>query len=671
MPTPKYNITAQTIAELTGRAYQKILGDLAGGATARDAIGKALDGFRGEYYEVLAAALTETLRVSVGSDDVRDWPVRGITLSRTLYQDAVAVQAAALKTVEEHTKWQHSARQLALELFEGYGFRPDEVLKTAVGLPKYMRDAFAESEIAALLSRMQASALKTSALKAGYMQALDALLNGAGQQALEKALWVAVQERYRYFANRIAQTELHRAHTKQLAEEYAAWADLEVVEYRLSHTHPEPDICDLFAHQDLYGLGAGRYPKDKAPAPPLHPFCRCLLRPVLGELAGGQAELKNGAADYLRTLDPKVAARIAGSKAKLAAILQGEPALGVFNAGRPDGYQIGTLGDLAKMPFPVDLTPPGPPPPKKSWFDENTESGSWHKKAFAEAPEYLLAAIGKNGDFPIIPPDPVEGAYQNRGRIHMGQRHTDQKGSPKADSVWRHEVGHLLDYNSSDTLGLYATDKMLDTLDLDAKHLLKNAGAGRASKAREEKRRELQGKYDQAARDAERSDAEQHQRKLADGLGLDLDRLDAWVRENSLAYDNAGAALERRGLILTAIKEGDAAGLLHALENADLYPGGTWSPKASERSKAYYRGAVGELSDLFSAATRRKIEGCAGHSDQYYRDRGKPGQLKEVVANITALVGGPYGDQWEVILRRLLPATTGQWLQHLEDWGKG
>lgn len=40
---------------------------------------------------------------------------------------------------------------------------------------------------------------------------LDAILGDAGQEAIDKALFVAVQERYRYFANRIAQTELSRA----------------------------------------------------------------------------------------------------------------------------------------------------------------------------------------------------------------------------------------------------------------------------------------------------------------------------------------------------------------------------------------------------------------------------------------------------------------------------
>ena len=40
------------------------------------------------------------------------------------------------------------------------------------------------------------------------------------------------------------------------------------------------NICDLFAEADMYGLGKGVYPKDKAPPIPLHPYCMCRLEEV-------------------------------------------------------------------------------------------------------------------------------------------------------------------------------------------------------------------------------------------------------------------------------------------------------------------------------------------------------------------------------------------------------
>ena len=35
------------------------------------------------------------------------------------------------------------------------------------------------------------------------------------------------------------------------------------------------DICDMYAKADMYGLGAGIYPKDKLPPLPVHPHCLC------------------------------------------------------------------------------------------------------------------------------------------------------------------------------------------------------------------------------------------------------------------------------------------------------------------------------------------------------------------------------------------------------------
>lgn len=70
---------------------------------------------------------------------------------------------------------------------------------------------------------------------------------------------------------RVFRTELNRAH----GEAYAAGAD-EVpgfagFKFLLSPGHPRPDICDLHAGANLYGLGAGVYP-DRARLPwPAHP----------------------------------------------------------------------------------------------------------------------------------------------------------------------------------------------------------------------------------------------------------------------------------------------------------------------------------------------------------------------------------------------------------------
>ena len=51
----------------------------------------------------------------------------------------------------------------------------------------------------------------------------------------------------------------------------------DIVAYRWveSNRHPTEDICDFYAKKDIFGLGAGVFPKDKAPQLPAHPHCLC------------------------------------------------------------------------------------------------------------------------------------------------------------------------------------------------------------------------------------------------------------------------------------------------------------------------------------------------------------------------------------------------------------
>lgn len=72
-------------------------------------------------------------------------------------------------------------------------------------------------------------------------------------------------------ARRLMRTELNRAHGEAYIAGALADADAAGVKFLLSPGHPEPDICDLHAAANLYGLGAGVYP-DRASCPwPAHP----------------------------------------------------------------------------------------------------------------------------------------------------------------------------------------------------------------------------------------------------------------------------------------------------------------------------------------------------------------------------------------------------------------
>jgi hypothetical protein len=120
-----------------------------------------------------------------------------------------------------------------------------------------------------------------------------------------------------------------------------------VVQVRLNPTHPRPDICDLHALADLWGLGRGCYPKERAPMPPFHPFCRCRvrIRPSLDAKDASRAPDGEGA--FLRALGEEKAAEVMGSRERAARVLAGESARDVTDEGVPMQYKLRTLKQAA------------------------------------------------------------------------------------------------------------------------------------------------------------------------------------------------------------------------------------------------------------------------------------------------------------------------------------
>ncbi|MGQ9815609.1 MAG: hypothetical protein ACUVR3_10760 [Candidatus Roseilinea sp.] len=312
----------------------------------REEIRAELQTFDDPYLEELGDAIGHVTGRRLTVEEMRRFVVGEVTLSHLLYHQADRTAATVARLLREHVKYEHDARKLALDIFTGYGRKETEILNPRVRLPRYLDDARLNRDMDALLARIQASKLRTPALRAAYLDALDAIIADKGTKAIDRAMKTAVQERYRYFANRIAQTELARVQNRQRARELMADKEIEVVRYQMSATHPAPDICDALAHADRYGLGPGLYPKALAPMPPCHPWCRCTCVPVRGIKAGDVSEDPEAIVKYLLTQDPKTAIKIAGSRAKLAAVFTGKSLLDLVNANRPAGYRIGVLGDV-------------------------------------------------------------------------------------------------------------------------------------------------------------------------------------------------------------------------------------------------------------------------------------------------------------------------------------
>ena len=330
-------------------------------ADARKMIKDAQSQFTGAFSEVLAEAFSDLLQRSIGTADLVAMPVGDITLSRKLYDHAAQVANEVRALVVQHAAGVHQARELSIQLYDGYS--PDDGVKRPLEgraraeLPKALRslteDMGARRELTELQVRgqQQAARVKSEALRAAYLEAFEKWKDGGSMGALQRKLDVAFREKNRFFANRIAQTELARAHAAQMARELLDDDLTTVVQVKLNPAHPRTDICDMHAEADLWGLGPGCYPKEKAPQPTYHPFCWCRLklRPSLD--AANAKRVPNGEAEYLRQIGEAKAAQVMGSRARAEEVLAGARAKTVINRRVPPEYRLRELGEPESISY--------------------------------------------------------------------------------------------------------------------------------------------------------------------------------------------------------------------------------------------------------------------------------------------------------------------------------
>lgn len=219
--------------QAAAQAFAQLLEKIRQGHAPRSAIDAILREFNADTLTGFAEAFSAILESSLGEKELKNWPVGGVKLSDRLYQNAQQVSATTRQIIEEHMKGLHSARELRKALYEGYDFQKDplDIIKP---LPKYLQVEF---------DKFKAAQLKTPALRAAYLEAIRRAEAGAGREAIEKKLRIAFYERNRYFANRIARTELHRAYTDQQARELMDQDRIQYVQIRLSSKHLKTDIC--------------------------------------------------------------------------------------------------------------------------------------------------------------------------------------------------------------------------------------------------------------------------------------------------------------------------------------------------------------------------------------------------------------------------------------------
>lgn len=97
-------------------------------------------------------------------------------------------------------------------------------------------------------------------------------LEQATPQSLERVVARHLEDRAQFQARRIARHETMEAHRSAYLASVREKPYAVGVRWKLSGLGHLPDVCDCFANQNLYGLGAGGYPKDRVPETP-HPQC--------------------------------------------------------------------------------------------------------------------------------------------------------------------------------------------------------------------------------------------------------------------------------------------------------------------------------------------------------------------------------------------------------------
>jgi len=217
-------------------------------------------------------------------EDGKDLPARLRDWDRQLKG---AVRTVIAQGVARGLGAEAIARELALRASS----LPEEELRKA--LPKYLKEIEEKlkplvadkegrrkakellREIEKKVSRYARTTRSRASLNA-LLEDLKRAIDKGSRELVEKAIRVYTHDKLLERLKTIAVTESAYAYGRALVE---ATPEAVAYRWRLSRSHPKPDICDVYARMD-YGLGPGVHPRNKLPRFPAHPRCLCYLIPV-------------------------------------------------------------------------------------------------------------------------------------------------------------------------------------------------------------------------------------------------------------------------------------------------------------------------------------------------------------------------------------------------------
>ena len=194
-------------------------------------------------YGIVPSVLTVAQWDAWGAALSTSWDGSGMTLSKKLHGADTKMREAITDTIRDQLKRNATWTEAAQALYDGYEHgnvvRPQQ-------LPKYLSavryatqgspEALAEArKVFYNIERLSKSGAPTKSLRAAYASLVKAAQTGTEEQ-LEKACYVAVQEKSRYVAQRIIRTELSRAYSDGFNAKIMQDDDVVAVRLRLSTT---------------------------------------------------------------------------------------------------------------------------------------------------------------------------------------------------------------------------------------------------------------------------------------------------------------------------------------------------------------------------------------------------------------------------------------------------
>jgi hypothetical protein len=436
------------------------------------------------------------------------WASDNMKLSARLHGTEKAMRQAIVSTIQTSLNKQEGLRKLSQQLYDGYN-TGKHVIQPAQ-LPKYLQQlhiaarqvaagntgalkdfdkalAQAKANIAKLSKRNMAGTPNTN-LTLTYKKLVKEaeLITRAASQlntaALDRAVWTAVQEKSRFYADRLARSENSRAwfdgFILETQNDDLVWGYRWVLSNR--HKYMPFDQCDVCANIDV-GYGKGVYPKDKVPSIPRHPHCMCSLEAVYFDEIDITAPFNpDGARKYIDSLtdqQKQALFGIAGAKA--------------YEQGT-DWQKLlrgwGGFENPASRLKAKDIAPLLPEPPTREERLSRIKEQKWNSlikpddltevhKVLNNATDAEVAFWEKYGHLVDGNFYHDNGAYYHPGtrKVYLKLDRIDarmKRIKGKSDTrVFFHEVGHLFDANvfkeTSDKRLFQALPDLVDKLESD------------------------------------------------------------------------------------------------------------------------------------------------------------------------------------------------------------